>query len=125
MPKLTLDAGTSTEALIQHIIVSLTGDELDSIEIDRKQDESQKLATEPLTIAATITISTTLTIAVCRIIERWMEKQSQISHMTIVAEGYKISDAAGKGLASLAEQHAKVSVKFGLPTIPLVKSSKS
>lgn len=115
MPKLMLSADLSTESLVQYITSELSDDDLDEIDIIRMQDESSKLATEPLTVAATITLSTTLVVAVCRIIERWIEMQNQLKHMKIIAEGFMVSDQAGKELAKVAQKHASVSIQYKLP----------
>ena len=116
MATLELSVGNRTEELIQYLTSELTDVQIDQIEITRSSSVSDKLATEPLTIAATITLSTTLVIALGRIIERWIEKQNQLEHMRIVADGFQSSDEAGKGLVKLSEKHASVSIQYRLPT---------
>jgi hypothetical protein len=116
MAILELSVGSRTEELLQFVTAELTDEQIDLIEIERSHDRSDKLATEPLTVAATLTLSTTLVIAIGRIIERWIEKQNQLEHMKIVAAGFQASDEAGKGLAKLSEKHASVSIQYRLPT---------
>jgi hypothetical protein len=90
----------------------------DAIEVEREVAKADSLATEPLTIAVTLLTTAPLIVAVGRIIERWMENRNQLKHLNLVAEGFEISDKAGKVLADVAKAHAKVSIEYRLPTAP-------
>jgi hypothetical protein len=116
MPSIRIDAGVHTEALLQFITSELDDATLDEIEIQRDGVKSDKLVTEPLTVAATLTLATTGVIVVARIIERWMENQKQNAQLRIVAEGFKQSDEAGKALAEVSKYYSKVSIAYGMPT---------
>jgi hypothetical protein len=117
MPTLYLDAGSHTEDLLTFLTNELDDDLLDSIEIEREGLKSDRLATEPITIAATLTLATTTVIVVGRIIERWMEGQRQLQQLRVVANGFKQSDEAGKALAALGKENAKVAVSYGMPSV--------
>lgn len=121
MARLEIRVGRRTEDLLQFLTSDLSDAELDTVDIQREQEKSDKLATEPFTVAATLTLSTSLVIALGRVIERWIEKQNQLEHLEIVAEGFRISDEAGKGLTRLSEKHATVSIQYRLPTGQLEK----
>jgi hypothetical protein len=116
MPTPNLDAGDDTESLLQLITNELDDKTLDEIEVHRDVAKPDNLATEPLTIAATLVLSTPLVIVVGRIIERWLENRNQLHHLAIVADGFNQSDAAGKALADVSKAHAKVSVAYKLLT---------
>ena len=118
MATLYIDAGTATGDLTRFIAGELSDAQLDEIEIDRQGLRSDKLATEPITIAATITLATTSVVMITRLIERWMEKNRQLEQMILVANGFDKSDAAGKALADLSKANAKVSVSYSLATTP-------
>lgn len=115
MATLILEAGENTEELLQFITSEMDDATLDKIDVHRDVVKPDNLATEPLTIAATLTLSTTLVIIVGRIIERWLENQRQLDHLRIVAAGFKESDEAGNGLAQVSKAHAAVSISYGLP----------
>ncbi|MGC3986594.1 MAG: hypothetical protein QM777_18720 [Pseudorhodoferax sp.] len=115
LPRLTIDAGAETEDLLQFVTRELDDATLDGIDIERVAVPSDKLATEPLTAAATLALATTAVITVARLIERWMEMHRQTAHLKIVAQGFAQSDEAGKALAKIAESHAKVALSFGAP----------
>ena len=117
MATLFLEAGKNTEELLQFITSEIDDSTLDKIELHREVVKPDNLATEPLTIAATLALSTTLVITVGRIIERWLENRKQLDHLRIVADGFKESDEAGKGLAQVSKAHAAVSISYGLPKI--------
>src|SRR5579863_2707723 len=96
--KLRLEFGKDTEKLIQDVLKNLTVEQLDAIDLRREYDKSTDFAGEPLTIAAVVTISIGVTVAVTRLIERWMEKHRQIEQFRIIAEVYKDSTEAGAAL---------------------------
>lgn len=116
MPTLVLDAGHQTEDLLAFLTNELDNDTLDQIEIERQGLKSDKLATEPVTIAATLTLATTAVVVVGRIIERWLENQRQLEQLRVVATGFDRSDEAGKALAALGKENAKVAVTYGMPS---------
>ena len=118
MPTLVLDAGRQTEDLLAFLTSELDNDTLDQIEIERQGLKSDKLATEPVTIAATLTLATTAVVVVGRIIERWLENQRQLDQLRVVATGFNQSDEAGKALAALGKENAKVAVTYGMPSAP-------
>ena len=118
MPTLVLDAGRHTEDLLAFLTNELDNDTLDQIEIERQGLKSDKLATEPVTIAATLTLATTAVVVVGRIIERWLENQRQLDQLRVVATGFNQSDEAGKALAALGKENAKVAVTYGMPSTP-------
>lgn len=115
MPTLVLDAGRHTEDLLAFLTNELDDDTLDQIEIERQGLKADKLATEPVTIAATLTLATTAVVVVGRIIERWLENQRQLDQLRVVATGFNQSDEAGRALAALGKENAKVAVTYGMP----------
>lgn len=117
MATLILDAGKSTEELVQFITNEMDDATLDKIEVQREVLKPENLATEPFTVTATLVLSTTLVITVGRIIERWLENRKQLDQLRIVADGFKSSDEAGKGLAQVSKAHAAVSIAYGLPKV--------
>lgn len=124
MAILSIDCAEDTELLIHVLLDQLDAEnlladerqELDKVEIIRKTDPAVGLSSEPVTIAATITLATLLVPRVARIIERWLEQRHQEKVLKIVAavEG----DVAKKSLAHLAEAHAKVSMSYALEKSP-------
>lgn len=112
MPTITLDAGHDTEALLHEITTNIDDQTLDQIDVSRIPAESLALATEPLTLAATLTMSTALIPVVARLIERWLENRNQLEHLKIIAEGFRQSDSAGMALADVSKAHAKVSIEY-------------
>ncbi len=118
MATLVVNAGKDTESLLQMITNELDDASLDTIDVRRDVEKSQNLATEPLTLAATLVFSAPLMVAIGRIMERWLENKNQLQHLHIIAEGFSQSDAAGKALAEVSKAHARVSVEYKLPTAP-------
>jgi hypothetical protein len=118
MPTLYLDAGSRTEDLLAFLTSELDDETLDAIEIERQGLKSDRLATEPVTIAATLTLATTAVVVVGRIIERWLENQRQLDQLRVVANGFDQSDVAGKTLAALGKANARVAVSYGMPSAP-------
>ena len=96
MARLEIRVGRRTEDLLQFLTSDLSDAELDTVDIQREQEKSDKLATEPFTVAATLTLSTSLVIALGRVIERWIEKQNQLEHLEIVAEGFRLYRGTGR-----------------------------
>jgi hypothetical protein len=125
MTKLELKAGDQTEELLRFITNELDDEVLDTIEIEREGLRSDKLATEPLTVAATLTLATTTVVIIGRLIERWLENKKQIDQLDIVAEGFKQSDEAGKALSVLAKMNAKVSIAYGILKPPRQGNEKT
>jgi hypothetical protein len=115
MPTILIDAGDETEALLQFIAKELDDKTLDEIEVVRDVAKSENLATEPLTVTATLALATGSLIPVARIIERWMENRKQATQLRIVLEGFQQSDDAGKALADVAKTYSKVSIEYGMP----------
>ena len=104
-------------------LVGLEQQEVANIKFIRKSAPTTGLAGEPITaIAATITLATILVPRVARIIERWMEHRQQLSELRIVADGFGLSDVAGKALAHVAETHAKVAIAYSLERSPKTDS---
>lgn len=116
MATLYLEAGSRTEDLLTFITTELDDDVLDQVEIDRQGLKSDRLATEPVTIAATLTLATTTVVIVGRIIERWLENDRQLEQLRLVATGFERSDEAGRALAALGKENAKVAVTYALPS---------
>lgn len=114
MPVLRLEADERTGMLVDFVTQELDDTTLDQIDVEREIAPTEGLASEPVTVAVTLTLGTTAIVAVLRIVERWLESQRQMSTLTIVAEGFEQSDEAGKQLAALARKHAHVSTKYGL-----------
>jgi hypothetical protein len=125
MPTLLLEAGDDTESLVRYITNELEDNELDQVDVKREVAQSENLATEPLTITATLLLSAPLVIAVGRIIERWLENRNQLDHLRIVAEGFEQSDKVGKSLAEISKAHAKVSVEYRLAGIAPKKNEST
>jgi hypothetical protein len=115
MKSIRIEGGPFTESLLQYITHELDDETLDKIEINRDVAKADNLATEPLTIAATLALTTTAIVVVARIIERWMEAQRQLVQLRIVAEGFDHSDEAGKVLAEVSKANSKVSIAYGMP----------
>ena len=74
MATLEIDAGRRTEDLLQFITAEVDDATLDAIGVERRPMKGGTIASEPFTAAATLTLATTLVVAVGRIIERWLEK---------------------------------------------------
>jgi hypothetical protein len=114
MATLDISVGESTEELIQFVTKDIDDSMLDEIEIDREVRKPDALASEPITTAVMVTLSTVAASAVLRLVERWLENRRQTDTLKIVASGFSVSDNAGKQLASLAVKHSNVSVSYGL-----------
>lgn len=115
MAKILLDAGRDTEDLVSFITGEVSEDLLDEMSVERTGLKSEKLATEPLTVSATLTLSAAAIVTIGRIIEKWLEHRNQRAQLIIVAAGFSVSDEAGKALASVATKYADVAISFGMP----------
>jgi hypothetical protein len=124
MVKLHLDAGDQTEELLSFLTNELDDATLDTIEVERRAVKSEKLATEPFTAAATLTLATTTVVVIGRLIERWLENRRQIEHLHVVAEGFSQSDEAGKALSALSKESFKVSISYGNLSLPSHRGGK-
>jgi hypothetical protein len=111
MDTIEISAGKDTEALINHILSSFDDEQLDQIEVEREYANSEGLASEPVTTAVILTLSTTAIIAVARSIEKWIELERQRVNMQMVLKAFTESNEAGKALQKLSSLHANVSVQ--------------
>jgi hypothetical protein len=114
MATLRFEAGDHTESIVGFVTSELDDSLLDTINVDREVASTSGLASEPITLAATITLTTTAIVAVLRIVERWLEMQRQLQTLEIVADGFAKSSEAGEHLTRLAEKHAEVTAKYPL-----------
>ncbi len=82
MATLRLDAADRTGNLIDYVTGQLDDETLDNIKVERQFAPVAGLASEPVTVAVTLTLGTTAVIAVARIIERWLENHRQEQAMS-------------------------------------------
>ena len=116
MPKATLDleAGALTEELFQFLLDGLPPQELDELEVERRFAETRGLASEPTTLGVSLVLTSSMVVAICRLVARWLEQQRQDSQMKLVLRAYGHSEEAGKALTRLAEEHAKLAIEYKL-----------
>lgn len=113
MEKLSLKCGTETELLLRFITENLTDEQLDEVEVVREFDKVSGVGGEPLTVTAILTLTPIITIAVTRLIERWIEARKQEKQMKLIIEGFGVSEEAGKQLAAVATNNTTVSYTQG------------
>lgn len=118
MNQLILSMNKGTEDLWQYILENISDSTLDEIEVERDIKDPSGLASEPVTAALILSLSSLTAAVILRLVERWMENKRQREQLEIVLQGFSISDEAGKAAASLAQKHADVSIKYGLPSLP-------
>ena len=111
MSTIEIRAEKDTEEIIKYILSTLNDEQLDQIEVDREYAYNEGLASEPVTTAVILTLSTTAILAIARSIEKWIELERQRENMKLVIKAYSISDEAGKALQKLSSLHADVSVQ--------------
>ncbi len=121
MPRVLIDAGDQTEELAQFIAKALDDETLDGIQFDRELAENEGLASEPITTAVVLTLSSIAAAAVVRLIERWLENKRQDSNLKLVLDAFFRSDEAGKAAAQLALRHADISITYGPVSLPSAK----
>ena len=117
MATIWIEAGDQTGELVDYLTSQVDDNTLDSIDVKRQIAPVSGLASEPVTVAVTLTLSTATVIVVARVIERWLENQRQAQAMKAVVDGFDKSEAAGKALAGLASKHAQISLSYGLPPV--------
>jgi hypothetical protein len=111
---INLDYGVETESLLKFVLDELDDTSIDAIEVDRKIDQPRGLASEPITLAVTITASSVLIVHVTRLIERWLETRRQEQAGILLIEAFKISNEAGQALKELGIKHTDVSIAYPL-----------
>jgi len=113
MEKLSFSCGKETESLLRHITNNLTDEQIDEIEVIREFEQVSGVGGEPLTTTAILTLTPILSIAVTRLIERWIEARKQEKQMKLIIQGFEISAEAGKLLAEVAKNNTTVSYTQG------------
>ena len=111
---ISLDYGTETESLLKFVLNEMDDASIDAIEVDRKLDKPKGLASEPITIAVTITASSVLIVHVTRLIERWLENRRQDKARKLLIEAFNVSNEAGQALKELEIKHTDVSIAYPL-----------
>lgn len=114
---LTLTAGELTEDLIRFVTGELDDEVLDDVDVHRVLARQDDLASEPITIAVVLGLSTATVVAVGRIIERWIEKKRQRENIELTIEAFKLGPKAGQLIGNLARSHAEVSVSYSLSSV--------
>jgi hypothetical protein len=114
MATIQIEAGEKTEDVLSFVLNALDDQTLDDIDVDRKMAATEGLVSEPITIVAVITATTTGVLAITRLVEKYMEHRQQLKVLSIVADGFERSSEAGKNLEKLAEKYAQVSISFGV-----------
>jgi hypothetical protein len=123
--------GEDTEDLISYVVAELADPKinllvqadpkvnlLDEVEIDRQLHRPDDMAGEPITIGVLVVCGTvTATIAVGRIVERWMENKRQEKQIKLTIAAFTTSEAAGKAVAEIAKKNAGTELTK-LPKIP-------
>ena len=118
--------GPATEELINYIFRELPDEVVDQIDLARISPEGSGVARELITTGAVLTFASTLTVAIFRLVERWMEQQRQAKAMQLVYQASNENKEAMKTLAALEKKHAEVLVKYGavrMPSLPGRKGS--
>ena len=102
-----------TEGLWQEVVKQLTDEQVDQLTVDRQHAPGEGSASEPVTIAVTLTVPT---IALCVIlsnaIKQALETHRQKMHMEKVLIAAVVAPEAVPELRKLAETHAKVAVEI-------------
>jgi hypothetical protein len=109
MEKLSFKCGPETEILLQYIIENLSEEQSMEVEVEREFDKVSGVGGEPFTVTAILTLTPIITIAVTRLIERWIEARKQEKQMILIIEAFRISEVAGKKLAEIAKNNTTVS----------------
>lgn len=111
---LIINYGDKTEKVLKSILKEIDDDMLDEIAIDRKIETPEGLASEPITIAVTVTASSVLIIHITRLIERWLESRRQADARKMLITASNISKEALEAMKELEEKHADVAISYQL-----------
>ena len=121
--RIAVAAGTDTEDLVNFIFQQLPDEIVDGVDLKRLSPEEAGVARELVTAAAILTLSSTITVSVVRLIERWMEGRRQREAVQLIYEaGKENRDDVVKALTELEKLHTNVAATFGHITPAWVKS---
>ena len=123
MDKIAIIDDRHAEAIVTYIMNNLPDETIDGIELERISPISGGVAREVITTAAVLTLVPTVTVAVVRLIERWMEINRQQKSTQFIYEASKANPAALKALAELERKHTETFVKYGQIGDPRTKHS--
>lgn len=115
MNVIRISAGEQTEEILQFVLGGMGESALDSIGVEREHPTSEGLASEPVSTAVVLTLTSGAILAVTRLKERWIEARRQIGQCRVVVQAFNVSEEAGQALTALAEKHAELSVSFVPP----------
>ena len=122
MTQIKLTAGDATEDLVAFITNELPDEVLDETEIEREHAKDFQVASEPITVGVLMTLTPLAVISVARLVEKWLESRRQQEQIKLAIQAFGVSDEAGKAIAQIAQKHADVSISYGMPQPPSVKS---
>lgn len=124
-----VDAGDRTEELIQAIYDGLKSDQnmeenaaLDAMDVERENALSGGVVNEPITVAAVLTFSATLTVTIARLIEKHWEYKHQERVLKIVVEQQNEGKNV-KPLVDIAKADGRVRVEVS-KTLPAISKEK-
>lgn len=121
--QLYLNVGDHTEELISFITNNLEDEVLDEVDLSRIHAESS-VASEPITIAAVMFLSSAAIYATARLIEKWLEieRQKDVREDLIVA--WDKDENLGKAMVEMEKSHSNVIVSQGMPTAKMIANPK-
>jgi hypothetical protein len=112
LDKLSVYAGSDTDALVSFIFRQLPDAQVDQIGLDRIAGQGGGVARELITTAAVLSFSSALALPIFRLVERWMEQERQKRAMKLIYEAARETPQALEILAELEKKHTEVSVQY-------------
>ena len=112
LDQIKIAAGTSTDELVSFIFRELDDDIVDQIDLERASVKPEGVARELVTTAAVLTLASTLTVSVVKLIARWLEQNRQRDAIELVYQASKRDPDMAKLLAELELKHADVMVQY-------------
>jgi hypothetical protein len=127
---LSIEAGPDTSRLVDELMSQLSDTEIDELAIERRYEKAEALATEPVTIAAVITASVPIVIAIANVLSRYLElrrqeleARKQEQQIMLLIAAHQVSKEAGADVArlteaygGLAKQYTNLNVTMALPS---------
>jgi len=115
---LTIVADTETDNLVNFIFRELPDNVVDMIDLERLSPATTGVARELVTLAAVLTFSSTLSIAIFRLVERWMEQERQRVAAELIYKSGTDNPTVTKILSDLEKKHSDVLVRYGSLKLP-------
>lgn len=111
---ISFSCGAETEDILQAFLAEISDETLSEIEIEREIADTSGLASEPITIAITLTASSVVIVHLTRLLERWLENRRREKSEKLLITAFQTSTEAGNALLELQKKHGDVSISYTL-----------